>query len=132
MSRLIRSIWTYNGISLIADPKWGKYALLYPFAVYEAKRDQNSETAVKIQLKLAFDAYLKLLDRLVRQPGTRDEYQRPDSKSFQVYGFTSSGSLWRVYVGYLPNQIKNDINPENDPFCDVNSVSSMTRLVMYR
>ena len=109
--------------SLIPDPKWGKHTIIFPFAVYEAKRDQKSETEVIIQLKLAFNSYLKILDRLVRRPGMIDEYQSPRSTEFQIFGFTSNGGIWRMYVGYFPNRVKDDQCAADDPLCENDSVS---------
>lgn len=121
--RLASSIWTFNGHSLIADGKWGQCTILFPFAVYEAKKDQNSETGVKIQLKLAMNAYLKMLDRLARQPEKMEEYQSSRSAIFPIFGFTSNGNMWWMYVGYLPNCVTDDLGADNDPLCDEDSVS---------
>lgn len=112
------SIYTFNEHSLIADGKWGECTILFPFAVYEAKKDQNSTVGVKIQLKLAFNAYLGMLDRLVRQPGNTEEHQSSQSAVFPIFGFTSNGRDWRMYVGYLPNCARDD-----DPLCNEDSVS---------
>lgn len=128
-NRLDQSIWTDDGHSLIADPERVKYTHLFPFAVYEAKTGQKSETALKLRLKLAFNAYLKMLDRVVRQPGMVNEYQSPESREFQIFGFTSSGSAWRMYVGYLPNRVEDDPSAANDPLCDNDSVSCNLKLV---
>jgi hypothetical protein len=108
---------------LIADPKWGKCTLLFPFAVYEAKRDQKSEIEVRVQLKLAFNTYLGILDRLVCQSERMEVCQSSQSRVFPILGFTSSGSIWKMYVGYLPNCVKNDPDAADDPLCDDDSVS---------
>jgi hypothetical protein len=75
-SRLSHNIYKTDEFSLITDPKWGQHTLLFPFAVYEAKRDQKSELQVKLQLKLAFNAYLHMLDSLIRQPGKDESTSR--------------------------------------------------------
>ncbi|KAE8313544.1 hypothetical protein BDV41DRAFT_536195 [Aspergillus transmontanensis] len=118
---LISSIWAFDEPSLIADGKWGGHTILFPFAVYEAKKDRNSETEVKVQLKLAFNTYLQMLDKLVRQPGMTDKYQSPRVPVFPMFGLTSSGSTWRMYVAYLPHCFKGDTDAEVDPLCDEDS-----------
>lgn len=101
----------------------GECTIFFPFAVYEAKKDQNSKLGVMIQLKLAFNAYLGILDRLVRQPGNMEEYQSSQSTAFPIFGFTSNGCEWMVYVGYLSNCVRNDTFVDDDPLCDEDSVS---------
>ncbi|KAK6820341.1 hypothetical protein RU639_007511 [Aspergillus parasiticus] len=118
---LISSIYTFDELSLIVDGKWGGDTIIFPFAVYEAKKNQKSEIEVKIQLKLAFNTYLQMLDRLVRQPGTIDKYQSARAPVFPIFGFTSSGRIWRMYVAYLPRCVKNDPDAEADPLCDEDS-----------
>ncbi|QKX60470.1 uncharacterized protein TRUGW13939_07615 [Talaromyces rugulosus] len=119
-TQLGNNIWELDGLSLVTDPKWGEHTLLFPFAVYEAKKDEKSEVQVKLQLKLAFNTYLQMLDNLVRQPGKK-EYQSPESRIFPIFGFTSSGSMWKMYVGYLPNCFQNDPDSADDPLCDDDS-----------
>ncbi|KAB8225614.1 hypothetical protein BDV33DRAFT_231022 [Aspergillus novoparasiticus] len=98
---LISSIWAFDEPSSIADGKWGGHTILFPFAVYEVKRARNSETEVKTQLKLAFNTYLQMLDKLVRQPGMIDEYQS--------------------------SRVPGDTGAEVDPLCDEDSVSYVLR-----
>ncbi|EFQ96929.1 hypothetical protein MGYG_08854 [Nannizzia gypsea CBS 118893] len=121
-SRLAETIWTPNPRhSLVPDPKWGKLTLLFPFAVYEAKKHERSDTEVTMQLKLAFNTYLRMLDGVVRQPGIQDNNQSPRSAGFQIFGFTSNGSIWRMYVGYLPSRVTEDPYATEDPLCDSDS-----------
>lgn len=129
-TQLRENIWELDGLSLVTDPKWGQHTLLFPFAVYEAKRDRNSEVQVKLQLKLAFNTYLRMLDNLVRQPGKK-EYQTSESRIFPLFGFTSSGSMWKMYIGYLPNCVQNDPDSAGDPLCDDDSVSYNLNLLIY-
>ncbi|KAL4788601.1 hypothetical protein BJX76DRAFT_353047 [Aspergillus varians] len=43
-------------------------------------------------------------------------------KVFPLFGFTSSGSTWRIYVGYLPICVKEeDPSSADDPLCDEDS-----------
>lgn len=63
-----------------------------------------------------------MLDSLVRQPG-KEEYQSSESRTFPIFGFTSSGSQWKMYVGYLPNCVHDDVDAADDPLCDNDSVS---------
>lgn len=130
-TRLDNNIWSLDGLSLVTDPKWGQHTLLFPFAVYEAKKNQKSEVQVKLQLKLAFNTYLKMLDNLVRKPGKK-EYQSSESGSRMspIFGFTSSGSMWRMYIGYLPNCVQNDPDSADDPLCDNDSVSCNLNLLI--
>ncbi|OJJ67691.1 hypothetical protein ASPBRDRAFT_47728 [Aspergillus brasiliensis CBS 101740] len=110
---------------LMVDGKWGKTTVLFPFAVYEAKKNDKSETGVKIQLKLALNAYLKMVDDLLIQPDdskAKEERQPPQNTVNPIFGFTSSGSIWKLYVGYLPAGAGNSIETD-DPLCDANSVS---------
>ncbi|KAL2818212.1 hypothetical protein BDW59DRAFT_165543 [Aspergillus cavernicola] len=118
---LLRTIWAGDGRSIIADGKWGHLTILFPFAVYEAKRNRNWEVEVKMQLKLALDTYLQLLDRVVRRPAQPEMYQSEGSSSFPIFGITSSGSTWRVYVAYLPQCVKDDPTAQDDPLCDEDS-----------
>ncbi|KAE8322195.1 hypothetical protein BDV39DRAFT_196965 [Aspergillus sergii] len=92
-SGLSSGIWAFDEPSLITDGKWGGHTILFPFA-----------TEVKVQLKLAFNTYLQMLDKLVRQPG-----------------MTDSGSTWRMYVAYLPHCFKGDTGAEVDQLCDEGS-----------
>ncbi|KAL4995404.1 hypothetical protein BDV10DRAFT_188141 [Aspergillus recurvatus] len=115
------STWNLDGDSLITDGKWGEYTILFPFSVYEEKKNEKSEVAVQIQLKLALNAYLKMIDRLVRQSGSSNKYQSSQSTGFPVSGFTSNASIWRIYVGYLPICVKKDASAAGDPLCDGNS-----------
>lgn len=63
-----------------------------------------------------------MLDSLVRRPG-KEEYQLPESRAFLIFGFTSSGSKWKMYVGYLPNCVHKNVDAVDDPLCDDDSVS---------
>ncbi|KAL4882717.1 hypothetical protein BJY04DRAFT_217207 [Aspergillus karnatakaensis] len=96
-------MYTDDTEALTVDGKWGESIILFPFA-----------------LKLAVNAYLGMLDRLVRQPGGEGEYQSADSSVFPIFGLTSSGSQWCVYVAYLPNCVKEGLG-DDDPLCDEHS-----------
>ncbi|KAJ5297431.1 hypothetical protein N7508_007680 [Penicillium antarcticum] len=124
---LFSSVWTLDETSLVVDGEWGDCTLLFPFAVYEAKKNQSSEITVRMQLKLAFNAYPQMLDKLVRQPGKMDEYHSPSSAAFPIFGFTFSGSTWRINVGYLPNYVTDD--SEDDPLFDEDSVGTESTLL---
>ncbi|GKZ31246.1 hypothetical protein AbraIFM66950_011539 [Aspergillus brasiliensis] len=114
-----------NRFGLMVDGKWGKTTVLFPFAVYEAKKNDKSELAVKLQLKLALNAYLKMLDTLLIQPDdskTNEERQPTHNTVNPIFGFTSSGSIWKLYVGYLPAGMRAESPMEaEDPLCDANS-----------
>lgn len=69
------------------------------------------------------NAYLKMLDRLARQSENMEEYQSSRSTIFPIFGFTSDGNIWRMYVDYLPNCVTDDLSVDDDPLCDEDSVS---------
>lgn len=87
---------------LVVDPKWGNADLLFPFGVYEAKRNPIHHEEAKSQVYHAATTYLSMLDDLARNPRKLAEYQTPDSDKYQIFGFTSAGPQWRAWVGYNP------------------------------
>jgi hypothetical protein len=73
----------------------GETTILFPFAVYEAKKNKKTDTAAKMQLKLASNAYLKMLDELIHQPEPlekKKECQSAQSTAFPVFGFASGAA----------------------------------------
>jgi hypothetical protein len=84
---------------LIVDGGWGSADLIFPFAVYEAKKEiEISILHAADQVYHAHRMYLAMLDDLARNPEDLNKYQTPESGEFRVFGFTSQGAYWRVYV----------------------------------
>lgn len=91
----------HNGeCGLVVDGVWGKTDLVFPFAVYEAKKRASSFEAAKEQIYHACKTYLAMLDDLARNPDNVAEYQTKDSSRYQLFAFTSCGSYWEVYVAW--------------------------------
>lgn len=85
---------------LIVDGVWGKTDLLFPFAVYEAKKRAINSTQAEDQIHHACRTYLGMLDDLVRNPDNVAEYQTEESSKYQLFAFTSCGSYWQVFVSW--------------------------------
>ncbi|KAI5456645.1 hypothetical protein BGZ63DRAFT_467840 [Mariannaea sp. PMI_226] len=85
---------------LVVDGVWGKTDLVFPFAVYEAKKRASSFGAAEDQIYHACMTYLAMLDDLVRNPDNVAEYQTEDSSRYQLFAFTSCGSYWEVYIAW--------------------------------
>ncbi|KAL6690845.1 hypothetical protein J3F84DRAFT_177081 [Trichoderma pleuroticola] len=85
---------------LVVDGMWGKTALIFPFAAYEAKSRTDTYNAAERQIKHACRIYLAMLDDLARNPNNVSEYQTKESSGFQFFAFTSNYSLWRVFVAW--------------------------------
>jgi hypothetical protein len=68
---------------LIVDPRWGEADLVFPWVVYEVKKDTWND-AFYGKGVLDFQA----------------AYQYPKSNQFQLFGFTSVANHWRVYVAF--------------------------------
>lgn len=103
MSRL-RSLLSNPECGLVVDGLWGETELLFPFAVYEAKKGihTSGEEAEK-QVFHAFKTYLAMLDDLARNPDDINQYQTEESSRFQMFAFTSSGPQWKIYVAWSSN-----------------------------
>jgi hypothetical protein len=85
---------------LIVDGVWGKTDLLFPFAVYEAKKRATSYSAAEDQIYHACRTYLAMLDDLARNPNNPSEYQTQDSDKYQLFAFASCGSYWQVFTAW--------------------------------
>jgi len=86
--------------ALVVDSVWGKTDLVFPFAVYEAKKRASSYEAAESQIYHACRTYLAMLDDLARNPNNVAEYQTADSSKYQLFAFTSCGSYWEIYVAW--------------------------------
>lgn len=85
---------------LIVDGIWGERNLIFPFAVYEAKKRASTWEQAEAQIYHAFKVYLAMLDDLARDPLNVTEYQSKDSEHYQLFGFTSCGPYWEVYIAW--------------------------------
>lgn len=85
---------------LIVDGIWGESNLIFPFAVYEAKKRASTWEQAEDQVYHAFKVYLAMLDDLARDPLNVTEYQSEESAHYQLFGFTSCGSYWKVYIAW--------------------------------
>jgi hypothetical protein len=97
---------------LIVDGIWGESNLVFPFAVYEAKKCTSTWEQAEDQVYHAFKVYLAMLDDLARDPLDVTEYQSQESMHYQLFGFTSYGSYWKVYIAwnFLDNCVSNIFN----------------------
>jgi hypothetical protein len=85
---------------LIVDGVWGKTELLFPFAVYEAKKRPSHYQQAEDQIYHACRTYLAMLDDLARNPNNVTEYQTEESSKYQLFAFASCGSYWQVFMAW--------------------------------
>lgn len=85
---------------LIVDGRWGEVNLIFPWAVYEAKKRATSCDAAEYQVFHAAQVYLGMLEDLARNPDDPTQFQTPESDKYQMFAFTSSGAYWIVYAVY--------------------------------
>jgi hypothetical protein len=97
--RIRKQMWDRKR-GLIVDGVWGDNNLIFPFAVYEAKKHASTLEQAKEQVYHAFRVYLAMLDDLARDPLDVTQYQSEESTCYQLFGFISCGSYWEVYVAY--------------------------------
>ncbi|KAF4456893.1 hypothetical protein F53441_1104 [Fusarium austroafricanum] len=97
---LLAAMMNNHKCGLVVDGVWGKTDLLFPFAVYEAKKRAHSYAAAEEQIYRACRTYLAMLDDLARNPDNISEYQSEDSKRYQLFAFTSCGAYWEVFVAW--------------------------------
>jgi len=83
---------------LVVDGVWGKTELLFPFAVYEAKKIAGNFRQAEDQIYHACKTYLAMLDDLARNPNKVAEYQTEESSKYQIFAFASCGSYWQVFM----------------------------------
>jgi hypothetical protein len=108
----LRALALHRHCGLVSDPRCGEAALVFPFAVYEAKGWNGDPREARHQACAAGAAYLDMLDALARVPGPSEmedrEYQFEDSRSTQVFALTSFGAQWHVLVGYRRPRLKRE------------------------
>lgn len=105
---------------LIVDGVWGKADLIFPFAVYEAKKRATSYDDAEEQIYHACRTYLAMLDDLARNPDNVSEYQSEESDKYQLFAFTSCGSYWQVFVAW--NFMNDCVSLTNPPQASHKSV----------
>lgn len=96
----LRSMMYNPECGLVVDGVWGSTGLVFPFAVYEAKKRATSFEEAENQIYHACKTYLAMLDDLVRDPNNVAEYQANESSRYQLFAFTSCGSYWQVFVAW--------------------------------
>lgn len=109
-SERLRALSEQHRSGLIVDPRWGEADLVFPWAVFEVKKDTWNDAFTKkgivdfepaeAQIYQAAQMMLAMLDDLVRKPDRLGEYQSAKSNQFQLFGFTSVAHHWRVYVAF--------------------------------
>lgn len=112
------------GTGLVVDGKWGETGLIFPWAVYEAKKADNLDKSAQKQVLHAAQIYLGMLDDLARKPLNVDEYQSEQSSSlYQVFLFTSCGPEFTIRIAYnslnrcmVDTIWTGDISDENNAF----------------
>jgi hypothetical protein len=85
---------------LVVDGVWGKTDIVFPFAVYEAKKRAGSYEQAEDQIYHACKTYLAMLDDLARNPNNVAEYQTKESSQYQIFALTSCGSEWQVFLAW--------------------------------
>lgn len=96
----LRSMMHNRKCGLVVDGIWGKTDIVFPFAVYEAKKRASSSEQAGDQIYHACKTYLAMLDDLVRNPDNVAEYQTEESSRYQLFAFTSCGPIWQVFIAW--------------------------------
>ncbi|KAJ0100642.1 hypothetical protein J7T55_013220, partial [Diaporthe amygdali] len=96
----LKNMMTNSECGLIVDGLWGQTDLVFPFAVYGAKKESTSLEAALDQVHHACRTYLAMLDDLARNPENVAEYQTEESSRHQMFAFVSCDSLWQVLVAW--------------------------------
>lgn len=104
---------------LVVDGLWGATKIVFPFAVYEAKKFRSLKAARK-QAYHACKAYLTMLDNLARNPENFAEYQTEESSKCQMFAFVSCGSFWQVIVAWSQARLSVSIDFDQLPNEDMN------------
>lgn len=101
LSKVDLSAMMHNGeCGLVVDGLWGETDVVFPFAVYEAKKKSTSLETATYQVYHACKTYLAMLDDLARNPDNVAEYQAEGSNKHQMFAFVSCGALWQVFVAW--------------------------------
>lgn len=111
----LHSMMHDDDCGLVVDGLWGLTDVVFPFAVYEAKKKSMSLKAAQNQVYHACRAYLAMLDDLARDPNNISEYQTEESHTYQMFAFVSCGSFWQVFVVWSPVRGCVSINFDRNP-----------------
>ena len=104
---------------LIVDGIWGESNLIFPFAVYEAKKCAATWEQAEGQIHHACQTYLAMLDDLARDPTDVARYQSERSPRYQLFAFTSCGSYWKVYIAWhIEDGCVSTLSGDSDPGYD--------------
>jgi hypothetical protein len=82
----------------VVDPRWGAVDLIFPWAIYEAKKSSAPLKDAERQLYEGASIYLAMLDDLARDPKSPDRYQEGGANGPQLFGFASSGGMLWIYT----------------------------------
>jgi hypothetical protein len=85
---------------LVVDPRWGSVDLIFPWAIFEAKKASVPLEDAELQLYEGASIYLAILDDLARDPKSPDRYQEIKGNGPQLFGFASSGRLLWIYTAF--------------------------------
>ena len=83
---------------LVVDPRWGAVDLVFPWALFEAKKTSAPLEDAERQLCEGASIYLAMLDDLARDPKSPDRYQEGGGSGPQLFGFASSGPMLWIYT----------------------------------
>jgi hypothetical protein len=100
LERRLKNQMNNQQCGLIVDGVWGKTDILFPFAVYEAKKKTTTYEQAKNQIYHACQTYLGMMDDLARDPKDVSKYQSKESEYHQIFAFISCGSYWEVYTAW--------------------------------
>ncbi|QYT02929.1 hypothetical protein H0G86_009911 [Trichoderma simmonsii] len=103
----LKSMTNNLNCSLVVDGSWGNANIVFPFAVYEAKKREADYRNAKQQIQHACQIYLSMLDDLARNPDNVAKYQSANSSHCQMFAFVSYGSQWAVYVAWSSSKTCN-------------------------
>ncbi|KAL7905381.1 hypothetical protein GGI35DRAFT_460569 [Trichoderma velutinum] len=103
----LKSMTNNLNCSLVVDGSWGNANIVFPFAVYEAKKKEADYRNAKQQVQHALQIYLSMLDDLARSPNDVTKYQSANSSHCPMFAFVSYGSQWAVYVAWSSSKTCN-------------------------
>jgi hypothetical protein len=87
----------YRPCGLVVDPRWNQHTLLFPWAIYEAKKAAETFERAESQLYTVGSVCLGMLDDLCRDPENPQKYQEGAPKDHIIFGITSSANLVIIY-----------------------------------
>ncbi|SCV30783.1 uncharacterized protein FFB14_03223 [Fusarium fujikuroi] len=85
---------------LVIDSIWGETQIIFPFTIYEAKKQVSSTRDAVQQISHACRAYPAILDDLARNPNDVSKYQDEPNDRYQIFTFTSCKANWEVFTAW--------------------------------